>query len=188
MGKRGYMHRGPFFTRAIREHGYKTGVEVGEYLGDFSGTLLLGSDMGKLYSIDRWLDLDGKPMEKELAETRGKLDKYGARSEVVVSDSIKASGMFGDGSLDFIYIDADHSYEAVLADVKAWWPKLRPGGMISGHDYHDQKGDPDRSTCKAWHCRFGVKSAVDEFAAANGLTVGQTAGISKSWWLIKGGS
>jgi predicted O-methyltransferase YrrM len=41
-----------------------------------------------------------------------------------------------DGSLDFVFIDADHEYESVIRDIKAWAPKVKPGGLVSGHDTH----------------------------------------------------
>lgn len=50
--------------------------------------------------------------------------------------SIEAAATYADNSLDFVFIDADHSYEAVRADIIAWWPKVKSGGIISGHDYH----------------------------------------------------
>jgi hypothetical protein len=53
-----------------------------------------------------------------------------------------------------VYIDADHEYEAVKADIAAWWPHVLPGGILAGHDYH---------------LFPGVKQAVDEWWSANGL-------------------
>jgi hypothetical protein len=53
-----------------------------------------------------------------------------------------------------VYIDGDHSYKGCVADLRAYYPKIRPGGIFSGHDYLDgslPEGD------------FGVKKAVDEF-------------------------
>ena len=58
--------------------------------------------------------------------------------------------------MDFVYIDARHDYESVLEDLNAWFHKVKPGGILAGHDYADgmlPQGD------------FGVKSAVDEFFA-----------------------
>jgi predicted O-methyltransferase YrrM len=54
---------------------------------------------------------------------------------------------FSDESVDFIWIDADHHYSSVIQDIRAWWPKLKKGGIIAGHDYTDE----------------GVKLAVREF-------------------------
>jgi len=55
--------------------------------------------------------------------------------KVVRADSVKASHEFADKSLDWVFIDADHSYDAVCADVRAWYPKLKNGGLLTGHDY-----------------------------------------------------
>jgi predicted O-methyltransferase YrrM len=61
--------------------------------------------------------------------------------------SHEAAANFEDGSVDCLFIDAGHSYEAVKADIAAWLPKMKKGGIISGHDYN------------AWE---GVKKAVTE--------------------------
>lgn len=47
----------------------------------------------------------------------------------------RAALLFPDESLDFVFVDADHRYESVTADLRAWWPKIRPGGAMAGHDY-----------------------------------------------------
>lgn len=49
--------------------------------------------------------------------------------------SNEASRLFEDGSLDGVFIDADHSYEAVRQDIQNWLPKIRSGGILAGHDY-----------------------------------------------------
>jgi hypothetical protein len=59
-----------------------------------------------------------------------------------------------DDSLDFLHLDATHEREAVIQDLEAYWPKVRSGGIISGHDYNDL---------------YTVKEGVDEFAAAHGV-------------------
>lgn len=63
-------------------------------------------------------------------------------------DSVKGASFYPDKSLEFVFIDANHEYEAVKADLEAWYPKVKPGGHIAGHDYIS---DPR------------VKQAVDEF-------------------------
>lgn len=62
--------------------------------------------------------------------------------------SVEAAQLYQDGSLDFVFIDANHEYEAVKADIQAWYPKVKKGGHIAGHDYISD----DR-----------VRQAVDEF-------------------------
>ncbi len=65
------------------------------------------------------------------------LEQCGVKDHVRVakSDSVAMSRTFADASLDFVFIDGDHSYPAVCADIDAWLPKIKPGGWIGGHDY-----------------------------------------------------
>lgn len=65
------------------------------------------------------------------------------------SPSVDAAEMFKDRSLSFVFIDANHNYGPVKSDIAAWLPKIRPGGIIAGHDYH----------AADWP---GVTQAVDE--------------------------
>ncbi len=72
---------------------------------------------------------------------------------------MKAAATFPREHFDFVYIDADHSYEAVKADIEAWWPKVRMGGVLAGHDYTKPH--------QVNQAHFGVIQAVDEFIAEN---------------------
>jgi len=54
--------------------------------------------------------------------------------------SNQASTLHANESLDFIFIDANHEYEAVMSDLMCWYPKLKKGGTIAGHDYYDDEG------------------------------------------------
>lgn len=77
--------------------------------------------------------------------------------------SEEACLLFADGLFDFIFIDADHSYKACLADIRNWSPKLKSGGVLAGHDYFHQ----DNGYC-------GVKQAVDESFGADVTIIGTT--------------
>jgi hypothetical protein len=68
--------------------------------------------------------------------------------------SVAAAALYADNSLDFVFIDAAHDYENVKADITAWYPKVKVGGTIAGHDY----GWPGS----------GVHDAVNEYLAAVG--------------------
>lgn len=109
---------------------YKTGagVELGVQLGFNSKTILQGYK-GKLICVDRW----DKP--EELKHCITILQPFVLRYHLFVSDTVEAAKEIKDKSLDFVYIDAGHSFEEVKADYEAWLPKVRPGGIISGHDY-----------------------------------------------------
>lgn len=138
------------------------GVEVGAGSGYYSYKLLDGSSLKRLFSIDPWgfgcsddwafkNMLDGEWYIK-CVQT---LANFGMRSVVLRMTSEDACEMFKDFSLDFVYIDASHDYPFVRPDMRRWWNKVRPGGIMAGHDYCD--------------LHWGVKKAVDEFSVEQGL-------------------
>jgi hypothetical protein len=94
--------------------------------------------------------------------------KHQNRYQLLQNSTLEAAKQFPDGHFDWIYLDATHTYDAARKDLEAWYPKVRLGGLISGHDYqfqHQSIGDG---------YVFGVKDAVDEFAAARHTRVYST--------------
>lgn len=65
------------------------------------------------------------------------ITRAGVRDLIHVTrmDSTAAADLYQDASLDFVFIDADHETEKVTADVRAWLPKVKPGGVLAGHDW-----------------------------------------------------
>jgi predicted O-methyltransferase YrrM len=54
-------------------------------------------------------------------------------------ESVSAAATYADGSLDFVFIDAAHDYQSVVDDIRAWGPKMKPGGTLAGHDYQREE-------------------------------------------------
>ena len=101
------------------------------------------------------------------------------RRTVHECDSVVAAERITDGSLDFVFIDADHRYEAVLRDLAAWWPKIRVGGLFCGDDYQND----DRLDTERGHMLCGVKRAVDEFLEQLGLLDQLMIDDGPTWFL-----
>ena len=117
----------------------------------------------KLVGIDPWGRQKEPIPHAVLSEVIGKL-KLGATVELRRERSPDAAAGFSDESVDLVFIDGDHSYRAVLADISAWWLKLKPGGLIMGHDANFPS----------------VLSAVKKFAREIGVNV---ACRRKMWFL-----
>ena len=64
---------------------------------------------------------------------------FGEKIVLIISDSVTASRLFGDASLEWVHLDARHDYASVKADIEAWLPKVKAGGWLSGDDYDQQK-------------------------------------------------
>lgn len=157
------------FGLLAQEH-YKTGmgVEVGTQYGYFAKEIAKNWK-GKIHCVDIWQEPDVYKKAKEVL--RGTAITHKGTSKEMV-------GEFKDGILDWVYIDADHHYDHVKEDINIWYPKVRRGGIVAGHDY----------------CRYGgmeVIDAVDEFIKENGYKINLTTddywqGESfPTWWFIK---
>jgi hypothetical protein len=125
-------------------------VEVGSYLGE-SATLTLGfSQVGQLDCIES--------NATHADALRRKFSSHARRCSITHAASVDAARGYPPRSLHAVYIDADHGYESVIADIDAWLPKVRLNGFVGGHDYHE--GFP--GVMRAVRERFvGVKTFCD---------------------------
>lgn len=144
------------------------GVEVGVFSGSLSKRLLQRQDL-TLHMVDSWIEHGKNSEYAKSGDYHGNLSQLhqdnlyqrtatvtsfaGERAKIIRKDSMVAANDFADASLDFVFLDADHTYEAVKLDIAAWMPKIKNGGYLCGHDY-DHPGFPS----------WGVKKAVDELA------------------------
>lgn len=130
------------------------GVELGTHRGEFA-RVLLSTWPGILHCVDPWSvppgyeaqaaflrrDVQGASGEAQEARdedfraARHALADFGSRAQFWRKASAEAAPYFRPGSLDFVYVDADHSQEAVADDLRLWWPRLRAGGVLAGHDF-----------------------------------------------------
>lgn len=112
----------------IKEHGLVTGVEVGVYKGETFGYLLDHCPELTLYGVD----IEITP------EARAVRERHDGRAYLIGAASVEAAWSFADGAFDFVFIDADHAYLMVKADIDAWMPKVHAGGILCGHDYGEK--------------------------------------------------
>jgi hypothetical protein len=146
---------GHFFANIIISNQFTKVAEIGVLRGRCIKTVLSFSPANSLikeyFAIDSWV-------------VKGRGDGYKKvctfmpwfkQLKVIKLPSLEAASLFRNGYLDVVFLDADHSYDAVIADIKAWMPKIRKGGIICGHDY--SKEILPRSDV------YGVNDAVDDF-------------------------
>lgn len=159
-----------------------TGVEVGVERAVFSKAIMDVGQITWLFGVDPWKAYRGYrdhvPQDKLNSFFEESIDRMkGYNWSPVRKFSVEASEGFEDESLDFIYIDANHDYKNVMRDILAWYPKLKKGGIFSGHDYIKRKGQGDL---------YDVVDAVNDFARFTGkeLTIWQ-GDNSPSWSFVK---
>lgn len=159
------------------------GVELGVAHGWYSEQILQHTNLARLYSIDPWSKPAGSDV-LHLADVSLYLDTlrllrpFAARSTVLRLYSHEAKVLFARESLDFIYIDSQHWRPEITRDIANYWPLVRPGGMLAGHDYGT--------------CFPDVTDVVDEFAGREGLELhltdcDQMAGehVIRTWYVFK---
>ncbi|MEM8551045.1 MAG: class I SAM-dependent methyltransferase [Pseudomonadota bacterium] len=159
------------------------GVEIGVHKGVFSSQILRHVRPASLTLVDPWKHMDDSAYERshyggERIDQAGMdqryqqvLKRFGKQMgegvvKVIRSDSAGAAKEFEDGSLDFVYIDGDHSYEAVKSDLALYYPKVKKGGLIIGDDYEDGRWWKD-DVIRAFH----------EFIAANPVQIEFKLGV-----------
>tara|TARA_B100000287_G_scaffold259395_1_gene243985 strand:- start:20219 stop:20797 length:579 start_codon:yes stop_codon:yes gene_type:complete len=165
------------FLEYISEYIPKGSVaaEIGVFKGEFSDKILKQINPKKLYLIDPWeLGYDKNGETATYKSTNGeKLTAYSneensqevkekfhneiikGQVSIQVGYSYDVVEEFPDNYFDFIYIDGCHLYGCVKSDLNMYWPKLKKGGLMCGHDYHDNYP--------------GVIKAVEEFKPMHGL-------------------
>jgi hypothetical protein len=158
----------------FKELGFKKGVEVGVFRGEFLASFC--AEGFEMCGVDPWTDEEMNTVikEKEPAETTYQRTvenvKPYANCKLIRKTSVEAVKDFEDNSLDFVYVDANHTFGHVAMDLMIWSEKVKKGGIISGHDYFiDDHGSHQKYIGHA-------KDAIDAFAKSYGFT--------NSWYVL----
>jgi hypothetical protein len=177
----GYKTVYDMFVKMLPQNG--TIVEVGVWKGKslaYLGVEAVNSGKNlRVFGVDTWL---GSPEHQNdpLIKTDTLYNLFmtnifpllGAVTPIRMA-SVNAAKLFPDNSIDIVFIDACHEYECVKEDINAWFPKIKKGGIISGHDY--QWGDKRPGGAP-------VKKAVDEIFGVTNVTF-----IDGNWenvWMV----
>ena len=166
------LHRRQLVSRLPRGG---VGAEIGTWEGDFSAALLKRAKPKRLYLIDPWEHRSEATYEQAFFGDRvpggqakmdaihdGVLRRFGAEiasGRVRVLRCRSTDPLEGLDTLDWVYIDGDHTFDAVKADLERFYELLVPGGVVAGDDYGMAGWWDD-----------GVTRAVDGFVAERGIT------------------
>jgi hypothetical protein len=187
----------------LNEWGLRTGVELGVQAGIFTSEILTQwSICSSYYLVDFWRSLSNY---KDLANVnnqqhmelmfaaRNNVAKFEARTKIYFFPMLTSDAAeFIPSQIDFIYVDARHDYCGVSEDIQVWWPKIRPGGVMAGHDYLDNSEMQSRTPWQDWSiCGNGTvhtgaaKQAVRDFAEREQLKIWVSDDTWPSWLVQK---
>lgn len=145
------------------------GAEIGVFKGRNAKEILDNLDIKKIYLIDNWSrKYGGRDRCANL------LRVYSEKLIWLHGRSQDQAKYIKDGELDFVYVDGGHTKPQVAMDLKLYYPKVKKGGLICGHDY--QGGKPR-----------GVNEAVDEYFGKGFVYSGRCARSNRhmDWWVWK---
>jgi hypothetical protein len=148
-----------------------TFLEVGVWRGDTSSWMLQNFPEMTYIGVDNYIPCstmkDLGPQHILARQAAERVMEVYPNAELIIQDSQTASKNYKNKSIDFIFIDGEHTYKQVGLDLESWYPKTKR--IISGHDY-----------------RYfpGVTQAVNEFAEKNKLAVAYHCGSGDVWWIV----
>lgn len=166
--------------------------EVGVRLGEYFDKLLC-KNVKEAYGVDIWRSTDSLGQNDNLYNQNVLDDQYKTvfnkylndnRVRLIREFSVNAATFFPDEYFDFVYIDADHTYDAVKSDLQAWYTKVKIGGVLAGHDYI-----PEETSIRMGHSvPFGTVKAVNEFLISKDIDENYfhlTSEIYSTYFIIK---
>lgn len=180
--------------RWIRELDFKVGAEIGVANGEYAQLICEINHQLKLWGVDSYEKYEGYHDYQRIAtfqNMRGQMERrmrnytIRGRFELIHEYSMAALKYFADDSLDFVYIDANHEAPYVLQDIAEWTKKVRPGGLVAGHDYTRVRRVP-----------YAVIPSVNQYVrenniqpwfilGSNDMPVGVVREGARSWMFVR---
>lgn len=153
------------------------GIEIGVCAGVNSHMLLEAcKNISTLYAVDSWAEftdwngvISQSMQDQAYADARTNLKEFKNRIKIIKSTSVDAAENFEDESMDFVFVDGSHAYEDVLNDLTNYYPKVKRGGIISGHDFSFPE----------------VAGAIQEFRRRLDLNPNIISLCNNAWYWIK---
>jgi hypothetical protein len=146
--------------KLFHELGFKRGAEIGVQTGKFSQAICVANPTVEMVCVDPYKPYSFCGMshratcERWMHRAQRRLRPY--KAEFMRMTSHDAALVVPNASLDFVYIDGAHDFDNVMMDLILWSPKVRKGGIVSGHDYME-------------NYRQGVVQAVNTYVHAHGV-------------------
>lgn len=175
------------FGRLLESRGLTgAAVEIGTHLAHFSQQLLRNWS-GKLYCVDPYGDatdyedhISERDRNSDFEVAQLILGAFHGRATLYRCTSAEAVNLFHPPGemhlrtpwLDFVYLDGNHRGDYVRQDISLWWPKIKPGGILAGHDFNGE-----------WEHQ--VRPAVEAFLVREGLKGWTVPGDAMSWYVEK---
>lgn len=163
----------------IKRHGENLkGIEIGTCRAESTAYFLEKCpNIDLLTTIDPYKgyqdwngEITQETVDRFMEVAKKNLKKYGKRVKMLRAESVAAADKFEDESVDFIFVDGDHSYDATLADCKAYYPKLKKGGIFCGHDYQTLED---------------VKRSIDDFRTEYKITAPINLSLNSAFFWTK---
>jgi hypothetical protein len=178
----------PFLMASL---GFTEGAEIGVWRGEFSQSFCQANSALHLTGVDAWTPYPDytsyrRPDKFHTAEADARQRLASFNCTLLKGFSLDVARTIPDASLDFVYIDANHTFDACIQDLIVWSAKVKPGGIVSGHDYFAPK--------RTWG--FRVIEAVNAYTLAHDIDpwfllgrrkrrLGEAGEKERSWLWVK---